>query len=494
MKRYILGRLIRAVVSLFCVVSITILLLFFMIPRDKIFDKDPNVTKLSGKPEQLRIYKLVKMEELGYLDYVSQREFLKMNNLDSTKVKNGSKEVLKIVNEYKAKGYTAVETKSGHYYVYKEYTPGEILGRVFSHLIEVDTVNYVQDPDNPNIERKIFFGLDHNRRPAIMGSGTKHRYLLYFNGSFPFIHMNFLSLNFGVSHPTFSGRNPLEVISDSQGKLVKYKQTFPNGNVYDSALDLYSAEYKMTSKLDRMEKKKFDNNYVKCRSYHQAPSMIGTSLRFGWISVFLAYLIGIPVGIAMARRKGKLADKLGIIYINIMSSVPYLAMIFFVRAIAGFVSDLPDKFSQLGYANPKSYILPLILLTMVSVSGLMLWIRRYMIDQTSADYVKFAKAKGLTRREIFNRHIFKNAAIPLANGFPRAIMGAVVGAFYTETIFAVPGMGKMLPTSIEAGNNSVVIALVFIFTGLGVLSVILGDLFMAMIDPRIQLNSKGGTR
>ena len=128
----------------------------------------------------------------------------------------------------------------------------------------------------------------------------------------------------------------------------------------------------------------------------------------------------------------------------------------------------------------------------MSTPGLMMWLRRYMIDQSSQDYVKFARAKGLSQTEIFNKHILKNAIIPIVNGIPGSIILSISGALITESAFAVPGMGKMLPDAIKVVNNNMVITLVFIFTTLSILSVLAGDLLMTVVDPRIQLVSKGG--
>ena len=115
-----------------------------------------------------------------------------------------------------------------------------------------------------------------------------------------------------------------------------------------------------------------------------------------------------------------------------------------------------------------------------------------MIDQSNADYVKFARAKGLSQGEIFRSHILKNAIIPIVNGIPASIILCISGALITESAFAVPGMGKMLPDAIKTTNNNMVITLVFIFTTLSILSVLIGDILMTVVDPRISLTEKGG--
>ena len=151
------------------------------------------------------------------------------------------------------------------------------------------------------------------------------------------------------------------------------------------------------------------------------------------------------MAMVMARLKGKLPDKIGIALVTVMISAPSLAFVYFFRYLGNTLFGLPLSFPTYGAGDIKSYILPTFILGFLNVSGLVIWVRRYMIDQQSADYVKFAKSKGLTSKEISRRHIFKNAVIPIANGIPGSIILSIAGATITETIFAVPGMGKMLP-------------------------------------------------
>jgi len=127
------------------------------------------------------------------------------------------------------------------------------------------------------------------------------------------------------------------------------------------------------------------------------------------------------------------------------------------------------------------------------VAGRMMWMRRYMIDQSSMDYVKFARAKGLSENEIFYKHIFRNAIGPIAHGIPGAIIFCISGALITEGVYSIPGMGKILPDSINIYNNTMVIGLTFIFTVLSILSTFLGDWLLTLVDPRISLDEKRGS-
>ena len=136
------------------------------------------------------------------------------------------------------------------------------------------------------------------------------------------------------------------------------------------------------------------------------------------------------------------------------------------------------------------FILPIISLALPQLGNLMKWLRRYMIDQMNSDYVKFARSGGLSESEIFTKHIFKNAAIPLVHSLPATVLGALVGAIITERVYVVPGAGNLLTTAINAYDNSVIVGLTLFYALLSVVSVILGDLLITLVDPRISFVSK----
>ena len=180
------------------------------------------------------------------------------------------------------------------------------------------------------------------------------------------------------------------------------------------------------------------------------------------------------------------------VYIIFIIAVPSLAYIYLFRYIGTTVFNLPSVFTTFGPKDVRSWILPAVSLALPSISGLMLWMRRYVVDQMNSDYVKFAKSKGLSKKEIFRNHIFKNAVIPIAHGIPTALAGCITGSIITESIYSVGGMGKMIPDSINNHNNSMIVALVFMFAGISILSVLLGDIVLTKVDPRISLSEKAG--
>ena len=496
MKRYVLGRIIRSVISIMVVTCAVIVLVFMGVPRDRIFRQDQaSLQKLASKPDELTNYRYNKWEDIGYLDFQPLSEMCTNSSDDyAACMVPGSDEFNRVVEQYEADGYTITEYETSDLvFASRDYSPLELVWNFLTSFIEIDHPNVIQDADNPDLERKIYIGSDFNGIPAVKCTGCEHEYLIYFDSSFPFIHQNWIQLNFGESYPTFQRRDTLEVISSGQGELVNAPTTFPNGTTGNSTLNLHTCTYKPTASMDRMDLNKFDTNYANCMSNYSSPSMINLSYIFGIAALVLAYLIALPAGIIMAQKKGKWQDKLGIIYVNIMISVPSLAFIFFMKLI-GNSFGLPDKFPQLGFQDIRSYILPVIILALLSTASLMIWVRRYMVDQSNADYVKFARAKGLSQSEIFNRHILKNAIIPIVNGIPGQIILCISGSVITESVFAIPGMGKMLPDAIKANNNTMIVTLTFIFTALSIFSLLAGDILLTFVDPRIQLSSKGETR
>ena len=478
------------------IMLIVFTMVYTLVPRENIFFEDSTYRKLGGKSDDKTEYVYSTWQKLGYLDYVRINDYcLTLYEAGSPEmneaVKPESKESQDFVALYTSRGYKVDQfLQSGRYYAYKDIPVIRRMGTWLSQLLFIDTPWAVQDPNNPDLERKLYFGTTPTGGLALMGSGTVHKYLLYTDSHFPWIHQNIINLNFGTSYPTFQGLEVLTVLFQSQGTEVKRKVTFETGYEAESGINFGTLRYKYV--LDRMDKKKFTDNYATFESFRNQPSMIGTSFIMGIFAMVLAYAVGLPVGVLMARKKDKLADKLGMVYIIFIIAVPSLAYIYLFRYLGTTLFNLPSVFTTYGPGDIRSWILPIISLALPSIASLMLWTRRYVVDQMNSDYVKFAKAKGLNQREIFNNHIFKNAIIPIAQGIPASLAGCITGAIITESIYSVGGMGKMLPNAINQYNNVMIVALAFMFSSVSVLSVLAGDIVLTKVDPRISLSEKAG--
>ena len=159
------------------------------------------------------------------------------------------------------------------------------------------------------------------------------------------------------------------------------------------------------------------------------------------------------------------------------------------KAVGGNLFKLPTTFNM---ENPTwlMYILPIISLALPAIANQMKWLRRYMIDQMNSDYVKFARSGGLSEGEIFSKHILKNAIIPIVHGVPSSVLFAMTGAIITERVYVVPGAGNLLTTAINAYDNGVIVGVALFYAILTVTSIILGDVLMSVMDPRISFTTK----
>ncbi len=214
------------------------------------------------------------------------------------------------------------------------------------------------------------------------------------------------------------------------------------------------------------------------------------SLKFGLAALALSLIIGIPLGVIMALNKDKIWDRLGTGYIVFISAVPAAVYYLFLQLYITDIFKLPILFNV---DDPTSWILPTISMSLGGIASYAMWMRRYMVDELNKDYVKLARAKGLRNRSIMFRHVLRNAFVPMIQYLPSAILYTIAGSIYIESLYSIPGMGGLLVDVIQRQDNTLVQALVLIYSSIGIFGLFLGDILMAILDPRIKLQ-RGGTR
>lgn len=503
MQKYIISRLIRSIFSIIAVVGIVFVLVYSLVPRDNIIVNDPTYVK-AGNADQKTEYKYTKFEQLGYLEFVSYAEYLAENSLSDT-----AENIEGFKSYYTELGYTIENLRFTYSadtiynaetgqddpilipLAYKDVSPLALMVDFFANMIHIDNPYVITDASNDTLDstRGIYIGNDWSGNVALMCNGCENKYLIYFTNVFPFVHQNIITFDLGTAYPTYAGNDIVTLITGNQGAAIKTTVTYPTGLTTISSVNEYSCTYTNSSSITDFQRRYFLDNYANCSINTDGASMMANSFTIGIIAVILSYLIGFPVGLLMAKNKNKTADKLGMIYIIFIIAVPSLAYILLFKRI-GASLGLPVLFPDNGIAG---YILPVVSLALPSVAGIMMWIRRYMIDQSSSDYVKFARSKGLSENEIFSKHIMRNAIIPIVHGIPGSIVGALTGAFITEKVYSVGGMGKMLTGALTQFNNPIIIALTLFYTALSVFSLFAGDILMAVVDPRISF-SEGGRK
>lgn len=215
------------------------------------------------------------------------------------------------------------------------------------------------------------------------------------------------------------------------------------------------------------------------------------SIYMGLASMAIALVLGIPLGTAMARSKSKFWDKFGTAFIVFITAVPAAVYYLFIQLYMTDLLGWPMLFRQ---DNFLSWILPTVSLSLGNIAYYAMWLRRYMVDEINKDYVKLALAKGVSRRHIMSRHVFRNAIVPMVQFLPSSLLYTISGSIYIESLYSVPGMGGLLVNVIQRQDNTMVQALVLIYSAIGIIGLLLGDLLMGLVDPRISFTKKGGAR
>lgn len=218
------------------------------------------------------------------------------------------------------------------------------------------------------------------------------------------------------------------------------------------------------------------------------------SIKMGLLAELISLALGLPLGIAMAkstRSRWKLWDKFGTVLIVIVQAVPsavyHLLIQLYGSELLG-VSMLFDESSWL------TWILPVFSLSIGNIVYYAMWLRRYMVDEANKDYIRLARAKGVPEGKISRTHVFRNAFVPLVQYIPNSILFTLMGSLYVESLYSIPGMGGLLVQVIKIQDNTMVQALVVIYAGISVIGLLLGDILMGLVDPRISFTKKEGAR
>ncbi|HPF53324.1 MAG TPA: ABC transporter permease [Eubacteriales bacterium] len=218
---------------------------------------------------------------------------------------------------------------------------------------------------------------------------------------------------------------------------------------------------------------------------------IWVSAKFGLISMALSLPLGMALGALMARNKGGLADKLGNGFIVFIQAVPNAVYFLFIQLYGSQLLNISLLYDE---AVTRSIILPIISLSLPSIAGYAMWLRRYMVDEANKDYIKLARAKGVSNSAIWFKHVFRNSVVPMVNFIPGSILLTISGSIYVESLYSIPGMGGLLVDVIRKQDNSMVLALIVIYASLSILGLLLGDILMGIVDPRISFVKKEGSR
>ena len=226
---------------------------------------------------------------------------------------------------------------------------------------------------------------------------------------------------------------------------------------------------------------------------------IWLSFAMGGIAFMLEVLIAIPLGIIAATKQYSKADYTISILALAGISLPtfffasLLKLVFSVKLgwfdLFGLVGRNYNQLSAWGQFLDKAHhlVLPIVTLVVISVGSLMRYTRTNMLEVLNADYIRTARAKGLSERKVVYHHAFRNTLIPLVTIIGGSLPGLFSGALITETLFAIPGIGYISYQAMIAGDIPFSMFYLVFLSVLTLLGNLIADILYAVVDPRVRI-------
>jgi oligopeptide transport system permease protein len=209
------------------------------------------------------------------------------------------------------------------------------------------------------------------------------------------------------------------------------------------------------------------------------------SLTIGGGAILLSIIIGVGLGITAALKQNSFVDYFVMLIGNIGSTIPSFVLgPVLILAFAIWIPILPaggwDEF------NLRFIILPLSLLTFINVSTIARVMRGSLIEVMSSNFIRTARAKGLPLKTIVFRHAIKPALLPVVSVLGPLAISSITAAVVTESVFSLPGIGKLIVNGASNRDYTLVLGLVVLVTVVAVLLNLLVDLAYALLDPKIR--------
>ena len=229
-------------------------------------------------------------------------------------------------------------------------------------------------------------------------------------------------------------------------------------------------------------------------------SVIWYSFALGLVTFILEIIIAIPAGVAAARRQYSATDYTVTVIALIGISLPsffFATILKYVLSVKlgwldlyGIVGRYHESYSSMGKIldMAQHMIMPVITLTVVSVGSLMRYTRTNMLEVLNADYIRTARAKGLSEDRVVNYHAFRNTLIPIVTLLGGSLPGLFSGAMITETLFQIPGIGYTSYQCVVQGDIPFVMFYMVFMAVLILMGNLIADILYAVVDPRVRVN------
>ena len=210
------------------------------------------------------------------------------------------------------------------------------------------------------------------------------------------------------------------------------------------------------------------------------------SARLGLVTVVFVLAAAIPMGILAALKNGKWQDMLLMALATIGVTIPSFVIASLLIYVFSYMLNWLPTF---GLDSWQGYILPVIALGGNSVSYIARLMRSSLLEVMGQDYIRTARAKGLTEFAVVAKHALRNALIPVVTVLGPTIAGLLTGSFVIERIFAIPGLGFYFVNSVSQRDYTTIMGMTIFYAAFLMAMVLLVDIFYCLIDPRIKFEN-----
>jgi oligopeptide transport system permease protein len=207
------------------------------------------------------------------------------------------------------------------------------------------------------------------------------------------------------------------------------------------------------------------------------------SLMIGVYACTLIIIVGISMGIICALRQNKLIDKIAMVMATLGATIPSFVLatgfLYLFSSVLGWVPSF-------GVDDPKGYIGPVIVIGAFSMSFITRLTRTSILETMQQDYIRTARAKGISEFKVIGKHALRNALLPIVTYIGPMVASIVTGSFVIEKVFGIPGIGSLFTISILNRDYTLIMGTTVFFAVFLVFTILIVDILYVFIDPRIK--------
>lgn len=225
-------------------------------------------------------------------------------------------------------------------------------------------------------------------------------------------------------------------------------------------------------------------------------SKLPITITMALISFAIMVVVSLPIGIYTAKHSGKWVDRVLMVVIQIMMSVPHFFMGILITYVFGLVFKLFTPGGFISYETDfggfmKYLIFPCIAIALPKIAMSVKLLRSSCIEEAKKDYTRTAYSKGNNTNKVLYKHVLRNAMIPIITLWGMTLADMLVGSIVIEQVFNIPGIGRILLTSISYRDYPVVETIIVLIAFVVIAANFCVDIIYQIVDPRISIDEKG---